>query len=78
MMLQFKTIARHTLTEETFDDVLCAFRSSEIIFIHEAFDDDRIPEGTTIHLSSGDIVDVVDSFSDVLKKIVESEVESGF
>lgn len=78
MIIELTTSAHNTITNQIVSKTKCALRSTDVLFFHQAYDDDAKVDGTTIHLNNGDIVDVLESFEEVLKKIVEAEVDSSF
>jgi major membrane immunogen (membrane-anchored lipoprotein) len=78
MIIELNSTAINVVTNEKVVDARCAIRSDEIIFFHEAFDDNGIPDGTTLHFKNGDIMDVNNSYKEVYKKIIESEIDNSF
>jgi len=78
MIIEFTTTSINTLTNQKVVDTPCAIRSDEVIYFHESFDDDGVPDGTTIHFKNGDIMDVNNSYKEVYKKMIESEIDNSF
>lgn len=78
MILEFTTSAHNTLTNQFVAKTRCAIRSTEVLFFHEAYDDDGKVDGTTVHMMNGDIMDLLESFEQVYKKIVEAELDGNF